>query len=147
MSNMHESSSKWSLCELHSDIPILCEITKIYYTALASRNNPPPRLPFWIRAHSYEPCYHKVLRWFHRCKCHSASGYLVNPSHKVESCKHSPWEKVRLGLTDVPNQAQGALAGQHSKPPAQTFKGRSEHFKDSTVRAQGPGTRTPLAQM
>ena len=80
----------------------------------------------------------------------SVSGYLVNPSYKVESCKYSTGEKMRLGLTDVPNQAQGALARQHSKPPGQgqTFKGGGvDNFKESTVRAQGPGTRTPLAQM
>lgn len=79
----------------------------------------------------------------------SVSGYLVNPSYKAESCKYSTGEKMRLGFIDVPNQAQGALARQHSKPPGQgqTFKGGVDNFKESTVRAQGPGTRTPLAQM
>ena len=62
MSNMYESSSKLFPWELHSDSPILCELTKIYYTALASRNNHPTRLPFWIRVHPYEPCYHEALR-------------------------------------------------------------------------------------
>lgn len=125
MSNMYESSSKWFLCELHSDSPILCELTQIYYTALASRNNHPPQATLLDQG----PSTWTLLAWspemIPQMQVDSVSGYLVNPSYKVESCKYSTWEKMRLGLTDVPNQAQGALARQHSKPPeqGQTFQG------------------------
>lgn len=75
----------------------------------------------------------------------SVSGYLVNPSYKVESCKYSTGEKMRLGLTDVPNQAQGALARQHSKPPGQgqTFKGGGRQFQGKYSQGTGAWDKDP----
>ena len=68
-----------------------------------------PGYPSGTRAHLYEPSQ-GALVWYHKCKFHSASGYLVNPSYVVEGYRYSTWEKMRLGLTHVPIQAQGILA-------------------------------------